>query len=272
MPFPTHLGFPAPLLGDAPLRLPVHAVADNLIALEKPAGIAADAHPWNPSPLNIIDGLRHQQGKPELQAAGVGEAHLVNPLDVEASGLILIATAKATEAAWRDLFGSRLLRFRYELVVRPWEPLPDTFDVDLPVTAHDEAPKLVITHRRGKKSSTLFRRLERHGAYERWEALTDFPRLHQVRIHAADCRLPILGEHLYGTQRTPPILLSDLKRGYRPPKGDVGEAPLYPHLCLHLAQISWDAQPGRTEAGSVSAPLPDKWNVLWKKILAHAKP
>ena len=91
---------------------------------------------------------------------------------------------------------------------------------------------MFISHKTGKKACTHFRFLGAYGYYELWEATASFMRPHQIRYHAADQGLVIVGEYLYGEEL--PLLLSQFKRKYT---GRDRERPLYEGLYLHMTLL-----------------------------------
>jgi 23S rRNA pseudouridine955/2504/2580 synthase len=125
---------------------------------------------------------------------------------------------------------------------------------------------MIVSHTTGKKTSTTFRLEQRYRGYAVWTATTTFDRLHQIRLHAAECGVPIVGEARYA--KTAPIFLSEIKRDYRPAGGGTRvEQPLYGELCLHLSQICFaDTDGSRT---TVEAPLPKAFAVLLKRLAEH---
>ena len=54
------VGFPPPLLGSAPQRLPILEDAPGWLALEKPAGVGTRAHPWDPHVPDLDQALNLQ--------------------------------------------------------------------------------------------------------------------------------------------------------------------------------------------------------------------
>ena len=63
------IGFPPPVLGKDPLRLPVIADSADWLALDKPAGIGVRDYPWDQQvpDLDTALNLQLRQGKPELK-------------------------------------------------------------------------------------------------------------------------------------------------------------------------------------------------------------
>tara|TARA_B100001248_G_scaffold220746_1_gene176671 strand:- start:118333 stop:119130 length:798 start_codon:yes stop_codon:yes gene_type:complete len=252
------IGFPPDLLGKKPQRLKIFYADEAKFLLEKPSGILAQPHPWYPQKSAITEGLRTQleAKKPELERLNIQDPYLINMLDVEASGAILLGLGKESSDSLRNLLGSQQIKFTYHFLARPWKEVPESFSCDLPLAPHSNKSCMRISRTDGKQTETTFKRLERYGSYQLWEAQTCYNRLHQIRIHAHKSGLSIVGERRYCQE--PPIFLSQLKRNYR---GKDMEKPLYPYLCLHLAKIALP-----TQNWEVEIPHPSRWTVLIKKL------
>lgn len=252
------IGFPPGLLQKVPLRLKVLYADDSKFLLEKPPGILPDPHPWYPTKIALTEGLRAQleSKKPELERLNIHNPYLIHTLDPEASGALLIGLGKEVSDDLRNLWGSQQIQFTFHFLARPWQDLPEEFVCDMPLAIHNEKPRMRISRTEGKQTQTQFRRLECYGPYQLWEAKTGYNRLHQIRIHAHKSGLSIVGERLYNQEA--PIYLSQLKRHYR---GKESEKPLYPYLCLHLADIAIPTQDWHQ-----AIPHPPRWTVLFKKL------
>jgi 23S rRNA-/tRNA-specific pseudouridylate synthase len=269
-PAPAHIGFPPPLLGHAPVRLPVLAGEPGLLALAKPAGIA-----WEAEDAAVLDALRAQldAAKPELAPFALVRPASVWPLETETAGPGLLVSRDGPLDPWRNAFGSGLLRFTYILLAQDTSTAAahgpaaaaDTFTCDLPVALHTNprVPRALISAATGKKSRTHFRRIFRAGPWAWWEAETDYPRFHQVRLHAAESGLLIAGETLYAHGPAP--TLEQFLPKHRVNKGTA--APLVDGVCLRLARVDF-SRAGLAIAGltELDAPEPPKWAVLRKRL------
>lgn len=210
---PAAIGFPPPLLGPSPLRLPILAQGKGWLALEKPTGVLADAHPWYPQLPCLVAALRRQvaAGKPELQRLGLSEAHTIAFLDPEISGPALLATDRKARNAWRNRLGSYQLSFSYRLLVATDHPAADGV-CELPLHELPGQAAVRVSHRHGKQAQTVFRCLQRWQYFEEWEARLAYPRPHQVRLHASEWGLHVWGEAAYAPAEWPHRLPSGVRR------------------------------------------------------------
>ena len=238
--------FPPGTFGPDPLRLEVLARGEAWFALNKPGGILLAQDALHAEDAVSVVGAIHaaaSAGKPQLAALGIAGCSRIHHLDAEVSGVAVLATSEAAAARLRNEQGSGAWEFVFELVAEA-DDLPDELTCELPLTRHMSQPRMIVSHRQGKQCATRFRRLRQLGKHAVWEARTPQNRLHQVRVHAAERGLRIVGEHLYARVR--PVYLSSLKRHYRP--GREEERPLHAGVALHLGEV-------RITAGSAAAPL-----------------
>ena len=194
---PFQIGFPPSLLGESAWRLPVIAKAESFFAVWKPRGIAPKAHPWYEGLPDLESAVAQQvdAGKRELvEALGVHWAKVTHGFDREAEGAVLFASQPEAAAAIKNLIGSGGLEFVFHFVSYPTAPGGDEFSCDLPVAAHFNEKRGFVSHRHGKKANTHFRKIKDLGGFALWEATTDYPRMHQIRLHAAEMGIPLLGD------------------------------------------------------------------------------
>ncbi|MEO0796457.1 MAG: hypothetical protein AAFX93_14905 [Verrucomicrobiota bacterium] len=199
------IGFPPPLLGPEPVRLPAATVGEGLLAIALPGGILSDANPFYPDRLSLVAGLKAQiaKGKPELVRLGMEIALSINLVEAEVSGVSLVGCTREAVAHWRNVYGSQQLKFSYEFVAQVAHGQEDSYLCDLPVARHSYEQRMLVSHKSGKKSETCFERIGECGDYALWRATTTLPRWHQVRLHAMECGLKIPGEGLY--DEVPPL-------------------------------------------------------------------
>ncbi len=259
------ISFPPETLDREPLRLPIVARGPGWLVLTKTAGVPCVSDPWIPRGTDMVREVRRQldAGKPQLARLGIDSFHAIVGPDLVASGAVLCATNDDEAARLANALGSAQVELTYRFVTMG-RIAKDVVSCELPLAPHATESRMLVSHASGKKTVTRFALEKRFRGYSVWTATTTFNRVHQIRLHAAETGLPIVGESRYA--KTTPIFLSEIKRNYRP-SGSKTELPLYGELCLHLARITFpDAEGNKVVA---EAPLPKPFGVLIKRLGEH---
>ncbi|NJM61640.1 MAG: RluA family pseudouridine synthase [Oscillatoriales cyanobacterium RU_3_3] len=125
----------------------------------------------------------------------------VHRLDLETSGILLLARDKETYRQMSDLFAKKQVCKIYEAVLSGILKI-DAGTIELPLRGNPEnRPVQEVDLLYGKPSITRFQVIAREGNCTRIEFFPLTGRTHQLRVHAADARglgMPILGDRLYG--------------------------------------------------------------------------
>ena len=200
------IGFPPPLLGEKPFRLPVIAETADWLALEKPPGVGTRAYPWDTEPdMDAALNTQLQEGKPELLRRGASLFGSVYYLDPAITGVAVFAKHREALADLRNHFGSGDCRFRFQFISAAHPTGSEaSLRADAPLLQHNVKPKMIPSTAKGKKAFTEFKRIaESSKGWALWEASVDFFRPHQIRAHAAVHEIPVLGDALYGGAEAP---------------------------------------------------------------------
>jgi len=199
--FDSFIGFPEGLLCDRPVRLRVLANESDWVVLQKASGFVGQVHPWYKNRPDVTSCIRSQiaGGKGELKRLGIGELFYICGPEPESPGPMLFAKNKGGADLLRNAFGSNLFQFTFWLIARI-RTSESNLQCELPIADHTSEHRAVGSHRIGKKSITHFRRLCQGPECSLWEATTSLPRVHQVRLHASEVGLPLVGELLYSTE------------------------------------------------------------------------
>jgi len=165
-------------------------VDEYLLVVDKPAGLLS------------VPG--RGEGKEDCLASRVeaifADALIVHRLDMDTSGLLMMARGKEMQGALSRLFRERLVDKRYVAVVDGLLA-QDAGEVDLPLICDwPNRPRQKVDFDIGKRSLTKFALLDRDTSIGRSRVALEpvTGRSHQLRVHMATLGHPILGDDLYG--------------------------------------------------------------------------
>ncbi len=179
---------PPPLVYDPPTGpLNVVHVDDHILVLSKPAGLLS-VPGKNPEHADCLE----SRAKAEFP-----QSLLVHRLDLETSGLFLMAMNKDAQGNLGKQFERRKVRKTYTAEVFG-KPAQDSGTIDLPLICDwDRRPMQKVCHDTGKPARTDWHvkmRFEK-STKVRLEPLTG--RSHQLRVHMMEIGHPILGDPFY---------------------------------------------------------------------------
>ncbi|MCA9899139.1 MAG: RluA family pseudouridine synthase [Ardenticatenaceae bacterium] len=215
---------PEPPLPDADLNYKVVYEDDWLLAVNKPGNLKVHGH-GRFIQANLVYQLRHNHTPP------YPEATLINRLDRDTSGVVLLARDADTLRAVQTQFAERTVEKTYLAVVQGipnWE----SREVDLPIGRLPSAEGVyrfgVLED--GKSAQTvveLVRPFPPNHALVRLTPKTG--RTHQLRVHLAALGHPIVGDRLYTMSDADYLAWCENKAS--------DDAPL-PRHALHCAQTT----------------------------------
>jgi RluA family pseudouridine synthase len=187
-------------------------------------------------------------------------------LDFETSGVLLLAKDKPALVQLANAFGSDRPLKKYVALVRGTPP-EDTLDLDRKLAPHPTRVGIMrVDSRRGKRSHTVVRVLERFSGYTLLECEPVTGRTHQIRVHLQYAGLPIVGDSVYGGGAS--LFLSRLKKNYTRKPG-VEERPLIDRVALHAEHLQL-SHPVTGEPLAISAPWPKDLMVSVKYLRRYA--
>ncbi|MGC8742902.1 MAG: RluA family pseudouridine synthase [Verrucomicrobiia bacterium] len=240
---------------------------EYLMAINKPAGLLTSPDRYDPKRPNLMKLLHAGIEQQKDWAAGRGLKYLMNPhrLDIETTGILLLAKNKEILTALTDLFGTEKISKKY-IAIAHGNPDNDEFEINVMIAPTPRKPEVMrVVRKRGKQSITRFKVLERYAGYTLFECAPVTGRTHQIRVHLKYAGFPIVGDSLYGGM---PLMLSTLKPDYKASKGEI-ERPIISTVALHAKEIQF-IHPATGETILIEAPLPKSLMVAIKYLRQYA--
>ena len=169
---------------------------DALLVLDKPAGLVV--HPGaGVQSGTLVHALLHHA--PAIATVGgEGRPGIVHRLDKDTSGLLVVAKTEETYLALVEALRVREVTRLYTAIV--WgDPGPNQGHIDLPIGRDPrERTRMAVVRQGGRPSRTHWRVLERFGLATLLEVRLETGRTHQIRVHMAAVRHPVVGDPVYG--------------------------------------------------------------------------
>ncbi len=151
-----------------------------------------------PSGLLSVPG-RGEHLQDSLYTRILGEyplAQMVHRLDMDTSGVMVVALRRKAERALKEQFRVRTVKKRYEAIVAGVPSRP-TGTIDQPLKPHPTLKLRHVVNPAGKPSRTEYTTIRSHQQYS-WLGLRPHTgRSHQLRVHLEHLGCPIVGDRFY---------------------------------------------------------------------------
>jgi len=194
---------PASPMHAAPEAMPLVVVYedDELIVVDKPAGLVVHPAPGNPRGT-LVNALLAHCGGTLAGVGGVRRPGIVHRLDKDTSGLIVAAKTDRAHQALVRQFSTRTVERAYTAIV--WgvpRPVEGEITGAIGRSPHDRK-KMAVLERGGRPAATGYRVLRAFaGVAAAVECRLRTGRTHQVRVHMASLGHPLVGDRTYGRAR-----------------------------------------------------------------------
>ncbi|HSR64825.1 MAG TPA: 23S rRNA pseudouridine(1911/1915/1917) synthase RluD [Xanthomonadaceae bacterium] len=227
---------------------------EAVFVIDKPAGLVVHPGAGNPAGT-LVNALLHRD--PAL--AALPRAGIVHRLDKDTSGVMVVARTLPAHAALVAQLSAREVHRQYLAIVVGALVAGGT--ASAAIDRHPRDRLRMAVREDGREAVTHYRLRERFRAHTALECRLETGRTHQIRVHMAHLKHPIVGDPLYGGPlklprgATPDLL--DALRGFR-------------RQALH-AEVLEFAHPLTGEPLRCSAPLPADMTGLLQALREDAR-
>src|SRR5688500_3516248 len=168
----------------------VHEDADG-IGVSKPAGLVV--HPGAGNRAGTLqNALRHHD--PSL--ANIPRGGIVHRLDKDTSGLLVVARSMRAHTSLVEQLSARDVHRQYLAIV--YGTMVSGGRVDAPIGRHPRDRLKQAVREDGREAVTHYRVRERFRAMTLVECRLETGRTHQIRVHMAHVKHPLVGDSQYG--------------------------------------------------------------------------
>jgi 23S rRNA pseudouridine1911/1915/1917 synthase len=229
----------------------------DVIVIDKPAGLVVHPGAGNPTGT-LVNALLHRD--PSL--ATLPRAGIVHRLDKDTSGVMVVARTLPAHTSLVAQLSARGVHRQYLAIVVG--ALVSGGTANAAIERHPRDRIRMAVRDDGRDAVTHYRLRERFRAHTALECRLETGRTHQIRVHMAHLKHPIVGDPIYGGSLKLPKGASDkliaALRGFR-------------RQALHAETLEF-MHPASGEPVRCSAPVPDDMQQLMRVLrddaAAHA--
>ncbi len=177
----------------APEAIPLDVLYEDehVIVIDKPAGLVVHPGAGNPAGT-LVNALLHRD--PNLNT--LARAGIVHRLDKDTSGVMVVARTLVAHTALIEQLSSRQVHRQYLAVVVGSMVAGGT--ANFPIDRHPRDRIRMAVRDDGREAVTHYRLRERFRAHTLLECRLETGRTHQIRVHMAHVKYPIVGDPMYG--------------------------------------------------------------------------
>ncbi len=187
---------PGPLLPEA-IPLNIIYEDDDLLVVDKPAGLTVHPAPGHPSHTLVNAVLFHFPG-----LADVGDSlrpGIVHRLDKDTSGVMLVAKNRVAQLNLSEQFKAHSVVKAYLVLVKG-RLTPERGIIEAAIGRDPRNRKRMAVVTDGREARTEYRVVKYLDSYTLLEVMPETGRTHQIRVHLSAIGFPVVGDSVYGVK------------------------------------------------------------------------
>jgi len=174
---------------------------NDIIVVNKPKGLVV--HPANGNPDGTLVNAIMNIAKDSLSGIG-GEIRpgIVHRLDKDTSGVLIVAKNDKAHIDISNQIKNRETSKIYIALVRGVINENEA-TINMPIARDLKDRKKMAVSKNGKEAITHFKVLKRYEGFTLLEIKIDTGRTHQIRVHLAEIKHPVVGDMVYSNGKNP---------------------------------------------------------------------
>lgn len=175
---------------------------DSLLVVDKERGMVVHPGPGNYTGTIVNGLLYHCQGKLS-SINGIIRPGIVHRLDKDTGGVMVVAKDDESHKSLAGQFEQRTVTRLYKAIVHN-NFTEDEGTVNQAIGRDpNNRLRMKVDLKKGREAITHYKVIERFGRLTYIEAGLETGRTHQIRVHMAYIKHPIIGDRLYGPKNDP---------------------------------------------------------------------
>lgn len=232
-----------PRAEDIPLDIPFED--EHLIIVNKPVGLVVHPAAGNPDGTLVNALLHHAPQLAHLPRAGI-----IHRLDKGTSGLLVVAKTLEAHNLLVKQLQARTVHREYHAIAHGH--VSHGGKIHAPIGRDPHHRQRMAIRQGGKTATTYYKILQGFSHYTYLQIRLDTGRTHQIRVHMASIKHPLVGDPSYGGRKRPPATISPALAQY---------LTAFAHQALHAIRLGL-THPGTGMAMEWTAPLPEDFQQL----------
>jgi 23S rRNA pseudouridine1911/1915/1917 synthase len=228
-----------------PMDLRVLYEDEDLVVIDKPAGLVVHPGPGHPTGT-LVHGLLGR-GPAWSTIGGTERPGIVHRLDRDTSGLMVVARNDEAHRELARQLQQRVMTRRYRAIV-VGEVADQAARIEAPIGRDRKHRQRMAVVAGGREAITEFRRLVVAGGHSVLDVSLGTGRTHQIRVHLAYIKHPVLGDPVYGRR-----------------------SPLIDRPALHAHALTL-RHPRTGKTMSFESPPPEDFELAWNSLSQRKMP
>ncbi len=225
---------------------------DEVILISKPANLVVHPGAGNPTHTLVNALLHHDSKLNQLPRAGI-----VHRLDKDTTGIMLVARTPQAHTFLVNKLQAREIKREYQALV--CGTITAGGSIETAIGRHPTRRTRMAVVNSGKHAVTHYRLLEKFEHYTLLRVMLETGRTHQIRVHMAHIKHPIVGDPVYGKNKS-------ILKGITEPVREAVSG--FKRQALHAWQLQFP-HPATGQPVAYSASLPTDLQTLVSLLSEH---